>query len=404
VGTEKSFHPELYSLRAAAFAVIFGHHFLASYLGGFARLTHDGVASRVVMALVDSCSVGLDMFFCLSSFLITSQLVREFDAHGHLNVGRFLARRSLRIFPLYFGFLALTVFIVPRLIPGEHLSGVYLSAFCFFGANWLCAFNGYPASVSAPLWSVSAEQQFYLVWSALIAFLSPRRVVPLALCGLGLATVARITVLHLGLPHPAIWANTFARLDPIALGALCAMFVRQKRWRPGQGLRTSILITGLSVPPLLIFILGPTVYHGPWSVLFYPCVALASACVLAGTYRENKAKHPAVLVYLGRISYGLFIFHMLAIQIVRTVQHFLVPHVQGWQMKLALCAGSMALALGLTVALAALSYRYFETPFLALKARFSIPKTHPPAPATSLASTPMGPGFSVPRTLRTGRA
>lgn len=367
-------HPELFTLRACAFAVIFAHHFLASHLEGFVRLTHNGLLSRAMVAVVDSGSVGLDLFFCLSSFLITSLLVREYDTYGRVDVGNFLARRSLRILPLYFGFLILAWVVLPRILPNEHLTWGYFAAFCVFGANWLCAFHGYPVSVVAPLWSVSAEQQFYLGWSWAIARLSPRRIVPLALSCLVVATITRITVLYLGLPRPAIWANTLAHLDPIALGALGAVFIHRNRWRPSPRLRRVALLAGLAIPPVLIYFISPAAFHGWWSLLFYPCTALACLGILVGTYREQPAKQSAALVYLGRISYGLFIFHLMAIRIVSAFQATWFPHPQSWLAKLALCSGEMVAAFGLALGLAALSYRYFESPFLALKTRFELPK------------------------------
>jgi peptidoglycan/LPS O-acetylase OafA/YrhL len=386
-------HPELYSLRFWAFLLVFAHHFLGPCLHRLSGLGNNAVIARLVTTAVDLGSLGVDLFFCMSSFLITRILVREFEAHGRLNIPAFLARRCLRIFPLYFGFLGLTVFVIPHFLASEHLSKEYLIPFVLFGANWVCAARGFPSSVAAPLWSVSGEQQFYLLWPALVHWLSPRRIVPMALACVGVSTIARMAVLRAGLPQPAIWANTLAHLDPIAAGALCSVMLSRKGWPIQQGARRALLALGIGLPAGLLFTLGPSVYHGPWSLLFYPASAFACGCVLAGVYREGRAAYRPSLVYLGRISYGLFVFHILAMQLTRAVTAPLLAG-KGSSFKAALAGGNMVIAFGLTVGLAMLSYRYFEEPFLRYKARFRSEKSSRPVKhAGPEVSSPVAPLF-----------
>ena len=372
-------HPELSCLRFWAFLLIFAHHFLGRYQEAIVGLSNDPRSSRIVSALFDSGSLGLDMFFCLSSFLITGILLREFEANGRLDISAFLARRALRIFPLYFGFLALTVFVLPHVLPNEHLSGQYLIAFLLFGANWICAFQGFPTSVAAPLWSVSGEQQFYALWPVLLGWLSPRRIVPLALGCILLSTTVRASVLHLGLARPAIWANTLAHLDPIAVGALCSVWLRNRQSDFGEATRRWLLAFGVGLPLTLLFILGPSAYHGPWSIVFYPVAALACGSILLSVYRQTTGTHRRWLVYLGQISYGLFVFHTLAIQLVQGIFVAVLPSPQGMSFKAAFGFGQMSVALALTTATAMLSYRFFEEPFLRYKAMFRPTKPSQPA-------------------------
>jgi peptidoglycan/LPS O-acetylase OafA/YrhL len=372
-------HPELSCLRFWAFLLIFAHHFFGRYQEAIVGLSNGPRGLRIISALFDSASLGLDMFFCLSSFLITGILLREFEANGRLDLSAFLARRALRIFPLYFGFLALTVFVLPHLLPNEHLSGQYLVAFLLFGANWICAFQGFPASVAAPLWSVSGEQQFYALWPVLLGWLSPRRIVPLALGCILLSTVARASVLHLGLARPAIWANTLAHLDPIAVGALCSVWVRNRQCDIGEATRRGLLAFGLGLPVTLLFILGPSVYHSRWSMIFYPAAALACGSILVGVYRQTTRAHRPWLVHLGQISYGLFVFHTLAIQLVQGILVAVLPSPHGMSFKAAFGLGQMSVALALTIGVAMLSYRFYEEPFLRYKAMFRPIKSPQPA-------------------------
>src|SRR5437867_7586875 len=120
---------------------------------------------------------------------------------------------------------------------------------------------------------------------------------------------------------------------------------------------------------------------------------------MAGIYREDKAKCPAWAVYLGNISYGLFVFHSLAIHIARsfTVEYFPLP--TNFAAKVGLVSFNLVGALGLTLGFSVLSYRYLESPFLLLKSGFNRTKPEPkvaqpvprpaPAPVLEEASRPL---------------
>ncbi len=97
----------------------------------------------------------VDLFFALSSYLITELLIREHRPTGTLNIRAFYARRVLRIWPLYF----FALFLAAPSLPREYLAG-----FALLSGNWMCALAGFPASPFALLWSVSIEEQFYLAW------------------------------------------------------------------------------------------------------------------------------------------------------------------------------------------------------------------------------------------------
>ncbi|TLZ12456.1 MAG: acyltransferase [Gammaproteobacteria bacterium] len=99
-------------------------------------------------------------FFTLSSFLITTLLLRESSVCGALDVTAFYLRRVLRILPLYFGFLLAATTLARSLVPDENLPLKYVVAFALLCGNWACVLWGYPHSVASPLWSVSIEEQF----------------------------------------------------------------------------------------------------------------------------------------------------------------------------------------------------------------------------------------------------
>ena len=118
----------------------------------------------VIVAFAAGGSWGVDLFFALSSFLITTILLRERQQVGDVDVASFYLRRVLRIWPLYFTLLLVVLPLVRPVSPADGMSGKYLVAFLLFVGNWACVWWGYPPAIAGQLWSVSIEEQFYLSW------------------------------------------------------------------------------------------------------------------------------------------------------------------------------------------------------------------------------------------------
>jgi peptidoglycan/LPS O-acetylase OafA/YrhL len=384
---EKFYHPELDRLRFVAFLAVFLHHYLPHDVSDYKKL--GGLAAHVCTSFTLAGALGVDLFFCLSSFLITTLLIREADSRGTIDVRAFWIRRILRIWPLYYFFIAFTALIVPLLLPHDKFGTSYVLGFGLLSGNWVCVANGYPPSVAAPLWSVSIEEQFYLAWPLLLSIVSIRRLPVFALICLFVASATRLFVALLHLPYLSVWCNTFARLDPIALGALFAVFNHNTAWVIGT--RTRLLLLSLSVllPPALLFALGDSCFSGVPSLLFYPVAAVCCLFILVAFYnngdngsREDgrspvRAWCSRALVYLGRISYGLYVFHVLGIALAANVD---VSKTAPLLYKAAAFAGRCCLSFGLTVAFASASYFLLEKPFLRLKERFTYVKSTPADP------------------------
>lgn len=360
------YHPELDVLRFIAFLAVFIHHALPRDASLYTANGFSPAVTEWLLAGKEAGAFGLDLFFALSSYLITELLLREHAQRGSFSVGAFYVRRALRIWPLYFTFLALTVLVIPTLIPAERFGPIYIVSFGLFLGNWVCATNGLPFSVASPLWSISVEEQFYIGWPLLLWFCGVNRLKQLALAMLFVAVFTRIGLAFYGVEHPGVWCNTIARLDPIALGAILAFTLNGRAPQISNGLRVV-----LCVAAFVSWLLTARYFShsGPTSVATYALSGSASVVLLLAVLRSKapilRLRPFSWLVYLGRISYGLYVFHLFALAFMAQ-QVFTLP-VVGIQVNFEL---RFVLSFLMTVVLAAVSYKVLELPFLRLKERF----------------------------------
>ena len=358
------YHPELDVLRFLAFLGVFLHHALPRDVELYFKNGFPPAASQWILTAKEAGAYGVDLFFVLSAYLITELLLREHAQRGSFSISAFYVRRALRIWPLYFTFLALTIFVVPRIVPEDQFGTIYIVSFLLFFGNWVCGANGLPHSVASPLWSISVEEQFYLAWPPLLRVVGIDRIKHLAIGMLVVALSTRALLAAYAVEHPAVWCNTVARLDSIALGAILAVALRGRA--PQMKSVGRVLLAGAS---LAMFLLVAKFLHqaGPTSVITYTATALASVMLLLAVLQRDAQflRRPAFswLVYLGRISYGLYVVHLLALALVPKVLIVYLGIPVGYGLR-------VVLSFLLTVLLAAASYRWLEQPFLRLKERF----------------------------------
>ncbi len=354
------YHPELDALRFVAFLAVFMHHALPRDARVYLEKGFSPVATEWLLAAKEAGAFGLDLFFALSAYLITELLLREHASRGTFSVSAFYVRRALRIWPLYFTFLALTVFVIPTIIPAERFEPIYIISFALFFGNWACAAMGIPFSVAGPLWSISVEEQFYIGWPLLLWFFGMNRIKQLAVAMLVVAIATRVLLAIVGVEHPGVWCNTLARLDPIALGALLAFVLNGRAPQIRNGVRVLMCVAAIAGWWLIGRFLG---HDGPTSIATYGLSALASVMLLIAVLKSDapllRVPPLSWIVYLGRISYGLYVFHLFALALI--MQHVVAI---GFELR-------VLSSFVLTVTLAAASYKLLEQPFLRLKKRFS---------------------------------
>ena len=364
IARKRSFYrPELDVLRFFAFLSVFLFHFNRPA----AFLVEHGVPSGIAWvgtSLVEEGVFGVDLFFVLSAYLITELLLREQEQCGTLDVKGFYFRRILRIWPLYFFYIGLA--LIPVFNPDHGFTWAQATAYLLLAGNWGVIAWGWPLhSIVVPLWTVSIEEQFYLVWPLLVRSLRRNRIGLAAIGMLILSSATRIAMVAIHGGMNSVWCNTFSRLDPIAAGILVALILHGRTPKIPFGIRCAMLIGGI-IP--LAFVANCWQIHQPerllWipTLLGFPVVAISCTVIMLAVLGVDLA-FPRWLIYLGKISYGLYVYHALGNQLSNRI----IPEHRGF-VELALRPVS---ALAITIVLAIISYKFLETPFLKLKDRFA---------------------------------
>ncbi len=305
---------------------------------------------------------GVDLFFCVSGFLITTLLVREKARAGSIHLGAFYARRALRILPLYYGVLALYVLYACTLsqsfTPRAHFF-LTLPYYATFTANWFGSFAVSHPILFAFSWSLCIEEQFYASWPWLVKKLSGTSalVAMLALIVLDLAT-ERGALASLIAPGSLGERVITGFPTPIGLGAVLALLLQRKR---AFAFLEPILAPFWSAPLSLLSVLALLIWpNAPLLVFHLGLTWLVAACVVSEQNGLSRLLTTKAASYVGRVSYGLYLLNATAVALV----HRAFPaHVES-------SGFVFALSLPLALVLASLSQRFVEEPCLRLRARF----------------------------------
>ena len=358
--------------------------------------------ARAIVHMVGFGAYGVELFFVLSGFLITGILVDTRNgAHFFRN---FYMRRFLRIFPLYYGVLALVFFVAPQipLLRGPSLDYlVHRQAWA-----WLYAVNVYIArdgdwtfSYLNHFWSLGVEEHFYFFWPAVVFVLArrPRTLMLVSLAGALGAMLARLTGSLMGLSWWTTYTFTPFRLDALMLGAFLAVMARQPRGMDWLA-RALPLVAGAGAGLLILSFVWTRLISRELLDLVLPVraalIEILLACLLVWALIAPRRSTISrffcsrTMVFLGTYSYGLYVYH-----------HFISFYLasNNTDLQLASHFGSLWAAVGLqatlgmsaSLALAFLSYELFEKRFLRLKRLFG--PANEPAPERTAAVTAAGP-------------
>ena len=314
--------------------------------------------------------LGVDVFFVISGYLITALLLSEYRRAGHLDVVRFWMRRARRLLPAVAVMIAVTLVLAAIVIPGDvpSLRGDALASL-FYVNNWhlVLSDQSYFQEFARPslfrhLWSLSVEEQFYLLWPLAFAagmkLLGPQRLLLGVLAGAGLSTLLMIILFDPGSPD-RVFYGTDTRAVGLLLGVALAMVWHPSRLRPITGRGARWILDGVGVLALVMILrtfldvrdFDPSLYQGGFLLLaFWTTLlvgVLAHPAARLGTLLGN-----APLVWLGLRSYSFYLWHWPVLMLTRP--DIDVPLHGPFLVILQLAA---------TLALADLSYRYVEQPF-----------------------------------------
>lgn len=363
------YRPELDVLRFFAFLAVFACHIATHPPDYFTQRHISARVEGIWLNISTAGSYGVDLFFVLSAYLITELLIREKEKRGALDVRSFYIRRILRIWPLYFFFIAVVVF-VPPLNAQHQLTWRYIVPLLLLLGNWSMVAFGWPDSVADPLWSISVEEQFYLLWPPIVCHLNRRGTIVAAWIMIALAEISRIVVLLLHGSAPQLWGTTFAHLDSIGAGILLAVSLHAGAPALSSFTRRALIalaFTVLVVRAHCVVVLARDSLGWGETLLGSPLVA-ASCAVIVIAFVGSGIRAP-LLRYLGKISYGLYVYHLLCIRIAEKI-------LQGQTGAVHMVA-RILLSLGLTILFAAVSYSLIEKRFLELKKRFAYVASRP---------------------------
>lgn len=359
-----------------------------------------GAAGKLYLALARISWAGVDLFFVLSGFLITGIL---FDAKGKPNFFRnFYARRTVRIFPLYYAFILIALFVIPRFLPS--LDKEFVERPPSSWPYWLYVSNFYQTfhpthHIVFVSWSLAIEEQFYLVWPLVVFFASRKALMRITVGMLVGSALLRIGIMipgsdwlkSMGL-EPWRMANnwTMFRLDGLAVGAWIALLVRGKVWTI-----RSIAKPARIVGPIAAIVLAGSVglaYVGGWRggigqsppyvLIGYVALALmfgALLCTAVGADSDSIISRIFTgrgLTVLGKYSYALYLLHVPVNMLIRD-RLFDPASATGTFRQLELQAAFYFASVTATLALSWVSWHVMEKHFLKLKDFFQSPATPP---------------------------
>jgi peptidoglycan/LPS O-acetylase OafA/YrhL len=370
--------PELDGIRGAAIAMVLVWHYFAGTIE-----PASGSISYYALALSRLTWTGVDLFFVLSGYLIGGILLDAKDSANYFQV--FYARRFFRIVPIY----AAVLIVIPTiffLVERASFQPDYLwfrakalPWYCFWTLMqnfWMAGSNTLGSNLFGVTWSLAIEEQFYLTLPFAVRFFSRRGLLIFVFAGISLAPVLRATIL---LASPESWAAPFVlmpcRADGLLLGVLTAILLRRSEtWnvlQAGRGYFVAGLLVLFAGMAFLTWRGGAPSSHGrrmpvfgyTWIEVYYTAVlvfVLAYRDSLMSRISRNKS-----LAWLGKLAYCIYLIHQPVIGFLFLILLNRPPRItEPYSLAIAL------LSLVVTLSVAKLSWKYFESPLVALGHKF----------------------------------
>ncbi len=315
---------------------------------------------------------GVNLFFVLSGFLITEILLKQIyrkEKNGEI-LKKFYIKRTLRIFPIYYLVIFFAFFLN---LDNSRLLSVYSFTYTL---NFYNSFSGDTGLYLSHIWSLCVEEQFYLIWPLLLLLINPDHHKKLILSAIGVALLFRFILLFLKIPHYNIYNYRMMPgcMDALGLGALLAYLKLNHTDRVESFLKKSF------IPVISVIIFMTIVFFfkggGLLSEVFLRFLVSICSFFLIGNSlfhmkkRFGKLLENGIIQYFGKISYGLYLYHLIISSLLgnwfssywESIQTSL-PGILKYNSYLV----SFPLYLSITIIIASLSYYIIERPFLHIK-------------------------------------
>jgi peptidoglycan/LPS O-acetylase OafA/YrhL len=346
--------PQLDGMRGIAILAVIGFHAGFSFLsGGF---------------------FGVDIFFVLSGFLITSLLLKEYDKYEYINLKHFYLRRALRLLPalillLFIFTLASIIFLNWQDARSNLLdAGIVL----FYVANWARAFQIHGAGWLGHAWSLSIEEQFYILWPTLLIFLlkrvqSKRKIFYIIVLLAVLSWLLRLYLISSGALTERIYNGLDTRADSLLTGCALGVFLSSDILTAKLKDKLSKLLQYF-YPMAILILIGVIISANLDGLYVYKwllgLVEISTAFLILAIFISEKSVLKRFLsikplVWIGSISYGLYLWHYPIFSLL-------------WHLH----QDSLILSVGIPASfiIATCSYYFWERPFLKLKKKLSLPQ------------------------------
>ncbi len=341
-------------------------------------------------AVMNSTWAGVDLFFVLSGFLITGILIDSRTETGYFR--NFYARRTLRIFPLYYTVL-IAVFVLPPLVASRWLPAVYSELFrnqlwlWTYLQNYLQAKGPHQLPGFGHFWSLAVEEQFYWLWPLVVFFSGNKTLLRICAAVCILSPLLRLALLQCCLTPWAVRELTFTRADTLLFGACVAVLVRESALALRLRTVVRIMVAAAAVCLAVILVLRHWLpYEGPdMEVLGYSSLGLLFATLIYTLVtrdgRLGRCFSTPVLRWFGKYSYAIYVFQAPLAVAFKALMQRVVPGAPEFLSVLIVFACTTAVS----CAAALLSWNLLETRFLRLKRYFG---SHPSPAEAPIASLP----------------
>lgn len=366
---KNSYFPALDATRFMAFMAVFLTH---CFLLNDSAINKEPVTQKVIDFL-NKGLLGLDYFFVLSGFLITYLMLQEYKQQVKLNFIAFFIRRCLRIWPLYFTFV-MGGFLLQH-FNFTHAALPSIFHFLTFTLNYYIVFNGYDfLFFLVILWSISVEEQFYLIVGFVFKFLSKTNAFKNGIFAIGCLLIIGSIVFRFMYQHEELnlYFNSLSVMGNFGVGILLAhtTFYNEKWVISIQNLNCKwVLVFNLFF--LICIAFYAQIFSTVFLIVFERFIfavffALIIALQCFNSHTIFPLKKAILFQYFGKISLGMYFFHGIIISIFSIA-------IKSYQVELSVIERYLLLPLLMltcTILLAMASYKWFEKPILALKSKF----------------------------------